>query len=201
MKKHGNQSLVSLGAGHKLNRLDNHVRLMVKCGLKFYVAIDRVTEINFNQDTIFSDPHTLHPILSAYFHGRPETFLDRIQTFPDTYVEELEHIPCHIVVCQRILPFRHWEKTIKSMQPVLILQEDLKGCELQNISGESYKKTFPGIIHYKLQPFRASRLLPSEKNIILWRRRDFFPCQMDTKPWWERLLFRYSRKKQRAEMV
>ncbi len=201
MRKHGDQSLVSLGCGHRLNRLDNHVRLMVKCGLKYYVAVDRVTDIDFEQDTIFAEPQALHPILTSYFQGGSEEFFNRIQTFPNTYVEELEQLQCHIVVCQRILPFRHWEKIIKSMQPVLVLQEDLKGCELQNISGEFYKKTFPGIIHYQLQPFRPSRILPLEKNIILWRRRDFFPCQMDTKPLWERVLFRCSRKKQTSELV
>lgn len=201
MRKHGDQSLVSLGCGHRLNRLDNHARLLVKCGLKYYVAIDRVTDIEFKQDTIFTDQQALQPILSSYFQDKPEEFINRIKIFPNTYVEELKHILCHIVVCQRILPFRHWEKTIKSMRPVLILQEDLRGCEMQNISGEFYKKTFPGIIHYQLQPFRLSRLLPGEKNIILWRRRDFFPCQMDSKPWWERLLFRCSKKRQSSELI
>lgn len=192
LRKHGKRSLVSLGCGHRLNRLDNHIRLFIQCKLKYYVAIDRVTEIQFTPQTAFTDSRTVDSILSSYYDGEPATFFDRIKTFPNTYVEELEGIPCQAVVCQRVLPFRHWETTIKSMQPVLMLQEDLRGCELQDISGEFYKRTFPGIVHYQLQPFKPTRLIPGERNLILWRRRDFFPCHVDSKPWWKRLLFRLS---------
>ena len=132
-------------------------------------------------------------LLSSYYDGKPEEFFNKVKTFPSTYVEELADIPCKVVVCQRVLPFRHWEDIIKTMKPELILQEDLNGCELQTISGELYKKTFPGIMHYQLKPFKTNRFIAGERNIILWRRRDFFPCCHDMEPWWKQLLFRLSR--------
>lgn len=195
LKKHGSRSLVSLGCGNFLNRLDNHVRLFVKCELEYYVAIDRVRRVEFNPDSAFTNWDTAHFLLSSYFGGRPELFNDKVRTFPDTYVEELRDIQCRVVVCQRVLPFRHWEEVIKSMSPVLVLQEDLNGCELQDISGDLYKKSFPGIIHYQLQPFRPTRFIPGERNIILWRRRDFFPCSYDRETWWKRLRFRLAKNK------
>ena len=197
LKQHGSQSLVSLGCGNFLNRLDNHVRLFVKCELDYYVAIDCATEVEFNPESAFADSDTVNSFLASYFDGRPELFCNRVRTFPDTYVEELKNIHCRVVVCQRVLPFRHWEKIILSMNPILVLQEDLKGCELQAISGELYKKTFPGIIHYQLQPFRPNRFIPGERNLTLWRRRDFYPCCYDKVPWWERLRFRLSPNKRR----
>lgn len=201
LKQHGHQSLVSLGCGHRLNRLDNHIKLKVSCELKYYVAIDRVTQIQFDPQTAFSDANAVNDLLASYYAGKPDEFSNRLITFPDTYVEELENIPCQVVVCQRILPFRHWEPVIKSMQPILILQEDLRGCELQNISRKDYKRTYPGIVYYDLQPFRASRLIPGENNIILWRRRDFFPCAIDARPWWERFFFRLSRTARTKEIL
>lgn len=193
LKQHGNQSLISLGCGDLLNRLDNHVRLFVQCGLEYYVGIDRVSKIEFNASSVFSNENTITKLLSSHFDGRPEEFFDRVRAFPDTYVEKLAGIHCKVVVCQRVLPFRHWESTIRSMEPLLILQEDLNGCELQELSGEFYKKTFPGIIHYQLQPFRSNGFIPGERNILLWRRRDFFPCSYDLAPWWKRALFRFSK--------
>lgn len=190
LKKHGDRSLVSLGCGKFLNRLDNHVRLFVNCELEYYVAIDCVVQVDFNAESAFADSDAVNFLLSSYFDGRPELFNDRVRTFPDTYVEELRNIHCRVVVCQRVLPFRHWDAVIKSMNPVLVLQEDLKGCELQAISGEHYKKSFPGIIHYQLQPFRPNRFIPGERNLILWRRRDFFPCSYDKESWWKRLRLR-----------
>jgi len=192
LKQYGNQSLVSLGCGNFLNRLDNHVRLFVRCGIEYYVGIDRVTKIEFNPGSAFSNRNSVTELLASYYDGEHEKFFNRVRTFPNTYVEELADIQCKVVVCQRVLPFRHWEDIIKTMKPELILQEDLNGCELQTISGELYKKTFPGIIHYQLKPFRPNRFIPGERNIILWRRRDFFPCCRDNEPWWKRFLFRLS---------
>lgn len=190
LKKHGSQSLVSLGCGNLLNRLDNHVKLFIGCGLEYYVGIDRVTHIDFKTNTAFSNLKAITELLSSNFNGLPEAFFDRVKTFPNTYVEELTDIECKVVVCQRVLPFRHWERIIRSMKPVLILQEDLNGCELQQLSGQFYKKTFPGIVHYQLKSFRSTPYIPGEKNIILWRRRDFFPCRYDMAPWWKRTLLR-----------
>lgn len=192
LKQYGNQSLVSLGCGNVLNRLDNHVRLFVGCNIQYYVGIDRVTKIEFNPSSAFFNQNSVNKLLASYYDGEPSKFFNTINTFPNTCVEELVNIPCKVVVCQRVLPFRHWENIIKTMRPELILQEDLKGCELQAISGELYKKTFPGIIHYQLKPFRPNPFVPGERNIILWRRRDFFPCHYDMEPWWKRLLQRIS---------
>ncbi len=191
LKEHGNRSLVSLGCGHILNRLDNHIRLFINCELDYYVAVDRVSEITFNPESAFSNQSNINHLLSSYYSGKPGNFTDSVKVFPDTFVEELKGLQCQVVVCQRVLPFRHWEDIIKSMKPFLILQEDLNGCELQAISGELYKKTFPGIVHYQLEPFRAHRFMLGERNIVLWRRRDFFPCRYDTKPWWQRFLLRF----------
>ena len=170
--------------------MDNHVKLFIGCGLEYYVGIDRVTNIEFNASSAFSNLKTITELLSSHFDRAPDKFFGRVKLFPNTYVEELADIQCKVLVCQRVLPFRHWEKIIRSMKPVLILQEDLNGCELQQLSSEFYKKTFPGIVHYQLKPFRSNGFIPGEKNIILWRRRDFFPCRYDMAPWWKRALFR-----------
>jgi hypothetical protein len=195
LKKHGNRSLISLGCGKRLNSLDNHIKLMVKCRLDYYVAIDRILEIEFDHSSAFSDPDTVNSLLAAHYEGNPEEFASHVKMFPNTYVEELAGIGCQVVVCQRVLPFRHWESIIKSMNPVLILQEDLNGCELQVMSNELYKKTYPGIVHYQLQPFRHNRFILGERNIILWRRRDFYPCCEDMEPWWARLIYLAFRRK------
>jgi hypothetical protein len=124
-----------------------------------------------------------------------EGFIFNVRLFPNTYIEELANIFCKVVVCQRVLPFRRLEAIIASMHPQLILQEDLIGCELQQMSRKLYKKTYPGIVYYQLRPFRPTGLLPGEKNLILWRRRDFSPCQVDTWPWHQRFLYRLLPKK------
>ena len=36
LHEHGHQSLISLGCGEKLNRLDNHLKLLIGCGLNYY---------------------------------------------------------------------------------------------------------------------------------------------------------------------
>jgi len=189
LKNRGSQSLVSLGCGDVLRQIDNHVRLFLACGLEHYVAIDRVTNISYDPDTMFSDNESMRRILASRSAGRAKDFFRQIITFPDTFVEELENIRCSVVVCQRVLPFRHWEEIIKSMRPLLILQEDLRGCEKQMICHELYKKTIPSIIHYQLQPFKIDSLFPGERNLILWRRRDFYPCCQDMNPWWKRVAY------------
>ncbi len=72
---------------------------------------------------------------------------------------------------------------VKSMHPVLILKEDLNGCELQVIDKELYKKTYPGIILFHLQPFRVSHLLPGERNLILFGEDEIFThAEMTSNP-------------------
>jgi hypothetical protein len=186
LKKHGSESLLSLGCGQELNHIDNHVKLLHGLGLKYYVGIDRTPLVGFDFQTAFSDQASAVSTLSTQHNGKPEAFSDIVNVFGDTWVEELEGIHCRAVVCQRVLPFKHWEDPIKTMKPVVMLQEDLHGCELQDIGGDSYTKTRAGIRHYGLRPFRPYRFLPGEKNLILWRRRDFYTCVGDRYSRWKR---------------
>lgn len=188
LQKHGERSLVSLGCGPLLNRLDNHVRLFTGCELEYYVAIDRVSEVLCDPSFAFNDQDAVNPLLKSHFNEKTGPFFSRVRMFPNTLVEELRNIPCRVVVCQRVLPFRHWENVIRSMKPMLVLQEDLKGCELQILNSKFFKKTTRGICRFQLQPFRPNRFIPREKNIILWRRRDYYPCRFDSESWWKWLL-------------
>ncbi|MDY0042211.1 MAG: hypothetical protein RBS57_18015, partial [Desulforhabdus sp.] len=99
----------------------------------------------------------------------------------------LEGIHCAVVVCQRVLPFKHWEHIIESMRPLLVLQEDLHGCELQEIGGRQYVRTRSGVVHYQLISFRPWRIFLGERNLILWRRRDFQTELEEIEPWWVQL--------------
>ena len=88
-------------------------------------------------------------------------------------MEDLAGVHCAIVVCQRVYPGFFWEDLIISMRPKLVLQEDLHGCERQKLRGEHYVRNLSIIQHFNLKPFRPWSVLPGEKNLILWRRRDF----------------------------
>jgi hypothetical protein len=191
LREYGHLSLISLGCGKNLNRLDNHLKLLLGCGLHYYVGIDRVPEVSFAIDTAFSDRKSALELISSRFAGGVEGFIRNVKLFPSTYIEELVNIFCRVVVCQRVLPFRRLEPIIASMNPQLILQEDLIGCELQQMDKKLYKKSYPGIVYYQLQPFRPTGLIPGEKNLILWRRRDFFPCQVDSWPWHQKFIYRF----------
>jgi hypothetical protein len=190
LKDHGSTSLISLGCGPELNRIDNHIKLLRGCGLKHYVGIDRVPSIRFDHRTVFSDGSSAVSLYSEQYGGAPESFDQTVRVFPDTLVEELRGIHCRVVVCQRVLPFKHWEDVIISMNPVLVLQEDLNGCELQDMSGPHYTRTRSGIRHFGLQPFRSLPFLPWERNLILWRRKDFYTCDAERHSWWRRLWMR-----------
>lgn len=186
LREHGTGCVVSLGCGDYINRIDNHLRLMLGCGLRFYVGIDRTAQIEFKQESAFSDIPAASRLMQAHsrtMHG----FTNSIKVFPETHVEELRGIPCSVVVCQRVLPFKHWEHVIESMKPKLMLQEDLHGCELQDLGGKHYTRSRAGIMHYGLTAFRPWRIFPGERNLILWRRRDFLTCQGDLQPWWMRI--------------
>jgi hypothetical protein len=186
LRKHGADSVLSLGCGEELREIDNHIRLFISCGLKYYVGIDRVSHIGVDPGTAIMNPGAITPLLSEYFAGKPDLLYERARVFPNTWVEDLSGIHCSVVVCQRVLPFRHWESVIKSMGPALMLQEDLHGCELQDIGGAGYVKDRAGIRHYRLNPFRPYRFLPGERNMILWRRRDFYTSSQNKLPWWKR---------------
>lgn len=195
LHKYGHQSLISLGCGEILNKLDNHLKLFLGCDLKYYVGIDRIPQVSFDIDSAFIEQASSMDLLSSNFIGGVERFISNVKLFPNTYIEELENVFCKVVVCQRVLPFRRLEAIIASMRPQLILQEDLIGCELQQMSRKLYKKTYPGIVYYQLKPFQPSGLIPGEKNLVLWRSRDFFPCQADTWRWPQRFLYRLTPKK------
>lgn len=196
LRKFGGKSLVSLGCGHQLNNLDNHLKLFNLCGLDYYVAIDLVPEIRAEPSSAFANPSytSLYCSPNNSFKNTELSnvnhFFNRMKLFPQTRVEELKDIHCNTVICQRVLPFRHWEKIITSMAPILVLQEDLRGCELQQLHRDSYRKSLAGILHFQLQPFRPIRFFPWEYNLVLWRRDDFQPFPLESLALWKRVFLR-----------
>ena len=172
LKEHGHDSLVSLGCGHQINRIDNHLRLMVGLGLKYYVAIDCHSHIEPDCPELFMSPDSALAMLNAHYQGRPARFWEMVSLYPGTFVEELAGVHCAVVVCQRVLPFYRWEDVIISMTPKLVLQEDLHGCERQQLRGKHYLRTFSNIRRFGLRPFRPWPIFPGETNLVLWRRRD-----------------------------
>jgi hypothetical protein len=173
LKHHGQASIVSLGCGNRLNRIDNHLRLMIGLNLKYYVGIDCELDIESLQEELFMDSDAGATLLADYYQNRPEMFRDALKLFPDTFVEDLAGVHCAAVVCQRVLPDRRWEDIIKSMNPKIILQEDLHGCERQQLRGYQYVRSLSGIRRHGLRPFRPWPIFPGENNLVLWRRRDF----------------------------
>ena len=191
LREHGPVSLVSLGCGARLNHIDNHLRLFRALHLKYYVGIDFEPSISVAPDLLPGGRMAMRPVApigpAREEHGLVENppipplakggeqgiSLEIFKLFPGTWVEELRGIHCSVVVCQRVLPFVHWENIIHSMTPKLVLQEDLHGCELQDLSRAHYEKSRAAARHYGLQPFRPWRIFPGERNLILWKRRDF----------------------------
>lgn len=170
---YGPTSIVSLGCGSLLNRIDNHLRLMAALNLTFYVGIDRVPEVGLSPGEIFSDPEGMEKLLAGISRGDPQRFREALKVFPNTWVEELRDLPCAAVVCQRVEPDCRWEDIIVSMRPKLVLQEDLHGCERQQLRGLGYVRSWLKVRRYDLQPFRPWPIFPGEKNLVLWRRQDF----------------------------
>ena len=141
LREYGHTSLVNLGAGCMLNRIDNHIRLMTELNLTYYVGIDCAPYIKLTSPNIFLDPDGMTELLAAYYQGKPEKLCEAVKVFPKTWVEELEGIRCAVVVCQRVYPDCRWEEAILSMTPKLVLQEDLHGCERQQLRGRGYVRT------------------------------------------------------------
>jgi hypothetical protein len=112
-------------------------------------------------------------MLRQYYQGEPQKFREAVKVFPNTWVEELAGLHCAVVVCQRVYPDCRWEEVISSMTPKLVLQEDLHGCERQQLRGRGYVRTWLKIRQYGLVPFRPWSIFPGERNLILWRRQDF----------------------------
>lgn len=173
LREHGQASLVSLGCGLMLNRIDNHIRLMSALNLAFYVGIDCAPRIEPVSPNLFINPDDMTGLLNSYYQGRPRKFWQAVKVFPETWVEELRDIHCGVVVCQRVYPDCRWEDVILSMQPKLVLQEDLHGCERQQLRGPAYVRCWEEKRHYGLQPYNPWSIFLGEYNLILWRRRDF----------------------------
>jgi len=127
LKEHGDASLVSLGCGMMVNRIDNHIRLMTALNLKYYVGIDCGPWIEPVSPNLFFDPDGMTRLLSDYYQGEPKRFWENVRVFPETWVEDLKNIHSAVVVCQRVYPDCRWEEVIFTMTPKLVLQEDLHG--------------------------------------------------------------------------
>lgn len=173
LREHGDSALVSLGSGSLINGIDNHFRLFVALGLTHYIAVDIESVINARLETLFNDDATMLPLLAAHCDGEPQRFLEAIRGFPSTAAEQLFGLHCRVVVCQRVLPYLHWEPVIESMSPDLVLQEDLHGCEIQNLADGDFHRCRAGVRHFGLRPFRPWRIFPGEYNLVLWRNKHF----------------------------
>lgn len=154
LRKYGQVSLVSLGCGHQLNRIDNHIRLLTGLNLRYYVGIDCHPDIEPDPPELFVEPEAMAQLVAEYYGGELRRFWKAVKVFPATWVEDLMGIHCAVVVCQRVLPECRWENVIVSMKPKLVLQEDLHGCERQQLRGRGYVRTWAHIRRYGLQPFR-----------------------------------------------
>lgn len=183
LRSHGHTSLVSLGCGQQLNRLDNHLRLMTALSLTYYVGIDCVPAIELSSPHLFMDPEGMTELLTAYYQGEPQKFWEAVKVFPHTWVEELTGVHGAVVVCQRVWPDCRWEEVICSMTPKLVLQEDLHGCERQQVRGRGYVRTWLKIRRYGLQPFRPWPVFPGEHNVVLWRRWNFGDEEVRSSRW------------------
>ena len=173
LKTNGHKTLVSLGCGRWINRIDNHLRLMAGLNLNFYVGIDYADRIGPDTNEVFMDADAMNALLTQYYQGSPDRFWKATHFFPGIHVEELKGIHCAVIICQRVYPDCHWEEVIKSMTPKLVLQEDLHGCERQKLRGQKYVRTWSKIRQYALKPFRPWSVFPWENNLVLWQRRDF----------------------------
>ena len=169
----GHKAIVSLGCGRWINRIDNHLQLMTRLNLNYYVGIDYAVRIEPDEKDVLMDPDHMNTLLKRVYQGRPDRFWDSIYVFPGTYVEELFGTKCAAVVCQRVYPNCRWEEVIESMTPNFVLQEDLHGCERQQLRGKTYVRTWSKIRQYDLKPFRPLPIFPWENNLVLWQRRDF----------------------------
>jgi hypothetical protein len=183
LRRYGHTSIVSLGCGFRLNRIDNHLRLMAALNLTFYVGIDQVSNIHPSSTDIFLDREGMAELLAGHYQGEPQGLWEALKVFPNTWVEELRDLHCAAVVCQRVEPDCRWEDVIVSMRPKLVLQEDLHGCERQQLRGRGYVRSWLKVRRYGLQPFRPWPIFPGERNLILWRRQDFDDEEIQASKW------------------
>ncbi|MFH2218716.1 MAG: hypothetical protein ABII68_03525 [Pseudomonadota bacterium] len=193
LRENGQNALVSLGCGRQINRIDNHLRLMVALNLTYYVGIDCEPYIEAASDDLFMNPGESMSLLSGHYSESLHFFWKALKLFPGTFMEELLDVHCAAVVCQRVYPDCRWEESIASMNPLIVLQEDLHGCERQKLRGKQYVRNWSKIRSYGLQPFRPWRIFPGEKNLVLWRRKDFAGKDEtgDSSGWLERIAERF----------
>ena len=86
LQEHGNTSIVSFGCGKQINRIDNHLRIMIELNLKYYVGIDCRPYIVPVSDNLFMDPDDMTAMLTRYYRGRPNRFWNSMRLFSGTFV-------------------------------------------------------------------------------------------------------------------
>jgi len=124
-------------------------------------GIDCVPQISLSPTHLFTDPESMTELLARYYQGKPRRFWEAVKLFPGTWVEELAGIHCAVVVCQRVCPDCRWEEVICSMRPWLVLQEDLHGCQRQQLRQRGYVRTWLKIRQYDLKPLATRRCRPA----------------------------------------
>jgi hypothetical protein len=159
---------------------------MTALDLSYYVGVDCHAAIEPVSTEVFLDPDGMTELLTGYYRGKPRKFWEAVRLFPGTWVEELMGIHCAVVVCQRVLPHCRWEDIILSMTPKLVLQEDLHGCERQQLRGKDYVRVWSEKSQFGLRPVRPWPIFPGEYNLILWRRRDFDWYETEDDKWLHR---------------
>ena len=74
LRENGHASIVSLGCGRWINRIDNHLRLMAGLNLSYYVGIDYADRIGPDMNEVFMDPDGMNALLTHYYQGSPDRF-------------------------------------------------------------------------------------------------------------------------------
>ena len=70
LKTNGHKTIVSLGCGRWINRIDNHLRLMAGLNLSYYVGIDYADKIGPDMNEVFMDPAGMNALLTHYLSGK-----------------------------------------------------------------------------------------------------------------------------------
>ena len=94
LKTNGHKTIVSLGCGRWINRIDNHLRLMAGLNLSYYVGIDYADKIGPDMNEVFMDPAGMNALLTHYFQGSPDRFWKAVHFFPGTRLEKLSYPLC-----------------------------------------------------------------------------------------------------------
>lgn len=89
LRDYGHTSLVSLGCGFRLNRIDNHIRLLTALNLTFYVGIDKVATIDTGYGDILGDREFMEEFWANYHQEKPRGWREAIKVFPNTWEEAI----------------------------------------------------------------------------------------------------------------